>query len=54
MKYDTRVAYIWRLEREVRRELELEAKCSTFVWAIGLGGIDDTVSPANMSKGRKG
>lgn len=34
-----RAAYIWRLEREVRRKLELEAECSASVWTIGLGGI---------------
>ena len=47
-KYVTRVAYIWRLEGEVRRKLELEAKCSAFVRTIGLGWIDDTVSQANI------
>ena len=30
-------AYIWCLEREVGRQLDLEAKCSTLVWAVGLG-----------------
>lgn len=38
MRYITCVAYIWRFEREVGRQLDLEAKCSTFVWTIGLGG----------------
>lgn len=33
-----RVAHVWRLEREVGRQFDLEAKCSTFVWTIGLEG----------------